>query len=258
MNKIVLFSAIVILIISTSCSKDGDVNFFSVNKDIELGMQLDEQIKAEPQNYPILDEATHPAAYAKLRAIRDKILTSDDIYYKDRFEWKLTILADNTLNAFCAPGGYIYVYTGIINYLDNENEFAGVLGHEIAHADRRHSTDQMTKQYGLSVMLELALGQGDLTNVAAGLIGLKFSRKDESEADEMSVYYLCDTDYKANGAAGFFEKITAEGESSTPTFLSTHPNPENRVQNINAKEQELKCTGEVTTGDYIQFKQDIK
>ena len=53
------------------------------------------------------------------------------------------------LNAFCTPGGYIYVYTGLIKYLDNEAQLAGVLGHEIAHADLRHVTDQLTEQYGV-------------------------------------------------------------------------------------------------------------
>ena len=60
---------------------------------------------------------------------------------------------DSTLNAFCTPGGYIYIYTGILKFLDSEDEFAGVLGHEIAHADLRHSTRQMTKQYGVQILL---------------------------------------------------------------------------------------------------------
>lgn len=265
MKKFFLLTIGVVSLLLSSCSKDGDVNVFSVKKDIELGMQLDQQIMSEPQNYPILPEATHPEAYRRLRAIRDKILASDDITYpivgsgaKREFEWKVTILDQDVLNAFAAPGGYIYVYTGIINYLDNENEFAGVLGHEIAHADKRHSTDQMTQDLGVTVMLQLALGQGDLATVAGSLIGLNFSRKHEAEADKFSVIYLCDTDYKANGAAGFFEKINAEGGSNGPTFLSTHPNPENRVKNINAKEVELGCEGTVTTGDYAAFKASLK
>ncbi len=257
MKKLLLLSLSIITLLS-SCSKDGDVNIFSVNKDIELGQQLDQEIRSNPQEYPILDEATHPDAYVKLRSIRDKILSSDDLLYPERFEWKVTILNQDVLNAFAAPGGYIYVYTGLINYLADENEFAGVLGHEIAHADRRHSTDQMTKTYGVSVMLQLALGQGDLSNVAQGLLSLKFSRTDETEADKYSVIYLCDTDYKANGAAGFFEKLEDAGSSNGPTFLSTHPDPTNRIQNINDREIELKCTGTVTKGDYDAFKASLK
>lgn len=254
--SLILFAAIGML---SSCSKDGDVNFFSVNKDIELGQQLEAQIAANPAEYPVLSEASNPEAYAHIRRIRDKVLTSDDIQYKDRFEWSVKLIDQDVLNAFAAPGGYIYVYTGLINYLDSEHELAGVMGHEIAHADRRHSTDQMTKQYGLSFMLQAVSGgnPGALEQLAGSLLTLKFSRGDESEADEMSVIYLCDTDYKADGASGFFQKIIDEGGSSQPAFLSTHPSPDNRVENIQAKEVELACTGTNEDGDYAAFKASI-
>lgn len=257
-----LFRSLIVLgvVLLSSCSKDGDVNFFSVNKDIELGQQLEAQIASDPATYPVLSETQYPEAYVHLRRIRDRILVSDDVTYKDRFEWSVKIIHDdNTLNAFAAPGGYIYAYTGLIKFLDTENEFAGVLGHEIAHADRRHSTDQMTKQYGLAFLLQVVAGgsEDQLAQIAAGLLTLKFSRGDESEADEMSVIYLCDTEYKADGAAGFFEKIIAEGGSGTPAFLSTHPSPDNRVENIQGKEIELGCTGADESGDYAAFKASL-
>ncbi|MCH2046420.1 MAG: M48 family metalloprotease, partial [Saprospiraceae bacterium] len=80
--------------------------------------------------------------------------------------------------------------------------------------------------------------------------GESFSRSDEAHADEFSVRYLCPTHYKADGAAGFFEKIEAEGGSSVPEFLSTHPSPDSRVQNIKNWKIELGCKGATTTGDY--------
>lgn len=254
--SLILIAAIGVL---SSCSKDGDINVFSVNKDIELGQQLEAQIAADPATYPVLSESANPDAYAHIRRIRDKVLASDDIEYKDRFEWSVKLIDEDVLNAFAAPGGYIYVYTGLINYLDSEHELAGVMGHEIAHADRRHSTDQMTKQYGLAFMLQAVSGgnPGALEQLAGSLLTLKFSRGDESEADEMSVIYLCDTDYKADGASGFFQKIIDEGSASQPAFLSTHPSPDNRVENIQAKEVELACTGTNEDGDYAAFKASI-
>jgi len=71
--------------------------------------------------------------------------------HKDDFAWQVKIIDDpETLNAFATPGGYIYVYTGLIKFLDTEDQLAGVMGHEIAHADLRHSTRQMTSSYGVS------------------------------------------------------------------------------------------------------------
>ena len=102
--------------------------------------------------------------------------------------------------------------------MDHEDELAGVMGHEIAHADLRHSTQQLTQAFGLGVLLAI-LVDGDpglLTEIAASLVNLSFSRSDESEADEASVEYLCNTNYAADGTAGFFEKL--EG-FEVPEFL---------------------------------------
>jgi predicted Zn-dependent protease len=116
----------------------------------------------------------------------------------------------------------------------------------------------MKKNMGVQILLNVALGNdSQIGQVLAGLQSLKFSRTDESEADEYSVRYLCGTKYEASGAAGFFEKIEAQGGSSVPEFMSTHPNPGNRVADIKAKDQELNCAGDVTTGDYAQFKRDL-
>ncbi|HEY8399997.1 MAG TPA: M48 family metalloprotease, partial [Cytophagaceae bacterium] len=154
----------------------------------------------------------------------------------------------------------LYVYTGIIKYLKAEDHLAGVLAHEIAHSDRRHSTKQMTQQYGIQTLLSIAFGKnpGMLAQIAAGLANLKFSREDETEADTYSVRYLCQNPakYEADGAAGFFQQLIDEGDDGgIPEFLSTHPNPDNRVQNIELKAQELGCdTGLKAPATYEDFK----
>ena len=135
------------------------------------------------------------------------------------------------------------MYSGLIKFFDVKDDFVGVMGHEIAHADRRHSTQQLTKQYGVSLLLA-TLSDGDpgtLSQILGSLVGLKFSRSDETEADEYSVKYLCGTTYAANGAASFFEKLVSEGTASPPAFLSTHPNPADRVADINQLASTLGC-----------------
>lgn len=219
----------------------GAVNIMSINQDINLGQSVVQQIESNPTEYPILDSASNPVAYGHIYRMRDNILNSGKVYYKNEFAWRIRIIRDdNTLNAFCTPGGYIYVYTGLIKYLDNETQLAGVLGHEIAHADRRHSASQMLKQYGLSVLIDI-FTNGNATQIAqigAQLLGLSFSRSDETEADDYSVRYLYGTEYDPQGAKYFFQKIS--GGQRVPQFLSTHPNPDNRVANI---EETWKCLG---------------
>ncbi len=229
-----------------SCKKDSGINIFTLEQDKQFGAQLKGQIDSSPAQYPVLPYIGNEAAYNYLYAMRDEILTSDKIQYKNEFNWELYIIDnDSTLNAFCAPGGYIYVYTGIIKFLDEADHLAGVLGHEIAHADRRHSTQQMTQAYGINVLLTILAGDnpGMLAQIAAGLTTLSFSRSHETDADDHSVEYLCDTDYASNGAAAFFQKLIDLGQSGgTPAFLSTHPDPGNRVQNINGDASELGCS----------------
>lgn len=245
-----------LFIFTLSCGEGNDINLFSVSDDKQLGSDLDQQIENDPQNYPLLDESDYPDAYAYLRGIRDKILQSDDVNLKDEFEWEIHIIQDdNTLNAFAAPGGYIYFYTGLIKFLDEEDYLAGVLGHEIAHAANRHSTDALTRQFGIATLINVVLGENQniLSDMAAGLTSLAFSRNAESEADTYSVFYLADTEYSCAGAAGFFEKIQSVGGQEPPEFLSTHPSSEDRVQAIYNQAEQTGCSTELSGNNYQAF-----
>jgi predicted Zn-dependent protease len=218
---------------------------FTIDQDKQLGAQVAAEIDNNQKEYPILDSASNKDVYAFVYKVRNKILNSGQLKHKDDFSWRIRVIKDDsTLNAFCTPGGYIYIYTGILKYLDNEAQFAGVLGHEMAHADFRHSTRQMTKLYGVEALLSIIAGdRAMLAQITEAIIGLKFSREHETEADQGSVKFLCPTDYQADGGAGFFEKINAAGGSKTPEFLSTHPNPANRIENFKNYKIEMACQG---------------
>ncbi len=242
-KSLLLFTFLIISssFILNSCQKDeddpGGFNLFTVEDDKAFGEQFDEEIRNNPAEYPILDSLQYAAAYAHIYGIRDSILNTGLVGYDDVFPWRIRIIKNDTvLNAFAVPGGYTYYYTGIIKYLDNEAQFAGVMAHEMAHVARRHSTEQLTKVYGIQLLLSILLGDNSemLTQIAAelatGLAALAFSRDHEYEADEYAVKYLYSTSYDARGIAGFFQKL--EGSSHPPEFLSTHPSPENRIEEI--------------------------
>jgi len=263
MIKNILLLAVTGLLI-TSCSlfnndkaPSGGINLFSIQQDKDLGAKVAAEINADPVKYPVLDPATNVAAYKYINDIRDVILKTGKVKHADDFKWELKIIQDDsTLNAFCTPAGYIYIYTGIIKFLDNEAELAGVMGHEMAHADLRHSTRQMTKTYGIQLVVSAALGEMEaLKQITNGLIGLKFSRNHETEADRMSVEYLCGTRYRADGGAGFFEKIKAMSRGNTPEFMSTHPSPVNRIKNYHTWAKDGNCGGVDDFSDnYAAFK----
>jgi len=271
MKNLVIKSLLFVLVFSaTSCKFTKKVynstttaldkaNVFSVEEDIKLGKQVKAEIESDHKKFPILDERKNRDLYRYVRGLKDIVLNSGKIKYKNKFAWEVKIIDDKkTLNAFATPGGYIYIYTGLIKFLDSEDQLLGVMGHEMAHADRRHSTRQLTKSLGISVLLNAILkDKKSIEQVVAGIIGLKFSRSSEAEADEYSVRYLCPTAYNAAGAAGFFKKML--NQPSPPEFLSTHPSSKSRVHDIEALKAKLKCRGTRTNRDkYTRIKSLIR
>ena len=259
--SLMLLSALIIL--SACTDKNDNFVLLSVDQDIKLGAQVAEEIASDPATYPILSETEYADAYSYLGNMMNEILNSGEVEYRNEFAWEYKIIADDSvLNAFATPGGYIYVYTGLIKYLDKEDDLMGVLGHEVAHADLRHSTRNLQRIYGIQILLSIIVGDdaSNLETIAAQIAGtasgLAFSREFESEADDKSVVYLAPTDYACNGAAGFFQKLLDSGQAGgTPQFLSTHPSPDNRVEAINEKAAEENCsTVALNPATYADFK----
>ena len=259
MKKIKIFSILFLAIAlisacgtSTSKNKGKGINLFTMQQDKDLGAQVAAEIDGNPTQYPLLDSIKYKEVYQYVYKVRDNILNSGKVDYKDDFKWRLRIIHDDsTLNAFCTPGGYIYIYTGILKFMESEDQLAGVMGHEIGHADMRHSTRQMTTMFGVQVIEQILLGnRAMLQQLTSAIVGLKFSRKHETEADGRSVMYLCPTAYNAGGGAGFFQKLDAMGSGKRPPeFLSTHPNPEGRIDHFLNAKTTMGCAGDKTFKD---------
>lgn len=235
-------------------STENAVNLFTLKDDIALGEQVRSEIESDSSGMELLDSTKYSKIYGYLYGIRDSLLNSGQVRYKKEFPWRIRVIKDDsTLNAFCAPGGYIYIYTGILKYLDAEDQLAGVLGHEMGHADLRHSTRQLTKMYGVQTIISLIAGDRELVKqVTSSLIGLSFSRTHEKEADECSVKYLCPTGYNSDAGALFFEKISKEDGVRPPEILSTHPDPGNRIAAYRTHKQTYGCIGELNQAERYQ------
>jgi predicted Zn-dependent protease len=171
----------------------------------------------------------------------NEILKSPKIEKAGVYQYSVKIiLKDSILNAFALPGGPVYVYTGLLKYLNSQSALAGVIGHEIAHAERRHATTRMTQQYGIAMLLSVVLGEKPtqvaeiVANLFAGLALLQNSRANEDESDQYSFEYLKSTKYYPGSVKFFFEKLKADGlitsgSGGLESFLSTHPQPELRI-----------------------------
>jgi predicted Zn-dependent protease len=241
------FHQIVLIVVLSMGVPYCGANIFSDSDDIKLGQQIDQEIRSKPSEYPILHDRPDVKQYVE--RVGNKVLASPDVQKRGIYAYRYEIIHDDkTINAFCTPGGYIYVYTGLLKFVDNEATLAGVLGHEIAHAERRHATKRITKAYGVQILLAVALGEqpsqvAEITaNLFAGLALLANSRSDETESDEYSFRYLQSTEYYPGAIKYFFEKIQQEQGRRGGSFerlLSTHPLPQDRMDNVNAKLQQI-------------------
>lgn len=236
-----------------------DEPVFDVKYDVELGRHHAESIEADT-TMVLLDRAECAEAYDHLQRIVDEVVRSDEIQYRELFAYDdvRIIHDDETLNAFCAPGGFIYVYSGLIKYLEAEDHLAGVLGHEIAHAELRHSSLRLQRDYGRQRLLDLILLSQPLSNAAFAAIlnqlnTLSFSREQEAMSDRMSVQYLSGSRYACSGVGGFFERLQREGDGANiPAMLSDHPDDVSRIRSIRAEAERLGCSTELAEGDSWQ------
>ena len=233
-----------------ACSAIQSLNIFPVEQDVALGSEFALQLQNSSKDYPVYN---NPAVKNYItQKIFQPILQSPDVLYKNVFKYNLEIIKNDTiLNAFAIPGGPVYVYTGLLKYLDSEAALAGVLGHEIAHAERRHATNRMTKQMGIQMLTQLVLGQNPsqtamiVSNLFTGMTLLANSRADEDESDQVSMKYLQATKYYPGAVKFFFEKMRDDGKvekggQGISVFLSTHPDP---IARIASADQRLKAAG---------------
>jgi len=240
MGKVRYFLGIFLFSIVFLLGCEDGVNLFTPEDDVQLGLQLQSQIASNPKDYPILN---NPDVTSYCQGIVDQIILSPKIKYRNTFKYQVTVIRnDNEVNAFAVPGGYIYVYTGLLKFIDNEATLAGVLAHEIAHCERRHATQRLTKAYGVGILLDIVLGKNpDKTveiaaNLLTGLAFLKNSRDDEYEADSYAYEYLKSTKWYPGALIFFFDKIKQnEGSSFLQVLLSTHPLSQDRIDKLNAK-----------------------
>jgi predicted Zn-dependent protease len=168
------------------------------------------------------------------------------------FKWEFNLIVDDIVNAWCMPGGKVAFYTGILPICKNEAGVAVVMGHEVAHAVANHGGERMSQalvqQLGgvaLGVALQQQPEQTQALAMAAYTGGstlgiLKFSRVQESEADRLGLTFMAMAGYNPETAPDFWQRMKAKGGGAPPEFLSTHPDYDTRISNLNKWMSEAK------------------
>ena len=210
------------------------LSLISESQEINMGKQSDKEISASLGVYPDQDLEQYISELGKRLAA-----TSE----RPNLPWTFRVLDDPTVNAFALPGGYIYVTRGILTYLNDEAELAGVIGHEIGHVTAMHAVQRISSQQllqlglGIGMVVAPELQQyGQFIGAGLGVLFLKFSRDDENQADSLGLRYMGKAGYdprQMTQVMAMLDRVSkSEGGGRIPEWLSTHPDPGNREDKI--------------------------
>lgn len=228
-----------------SAGGGGDFNLISIEEEWQLGQQLSQDVARQVR----LSNDSTMNSYVSSVGQRLVAQTPDPF---NRLPWQFHVVEDPAINAFAIPGGHVYVHTGLIANADNAAELAGVMAHEISHITARHTTEQISRQYGLSVLAGLVLGQdpGVLSQIAAQIVAggalARFSREAEREADQRGITAMAQAGYNPIAMATMFEELLEHRQGQpgrVQQFFSTHPLTEERIREARKRAEQIGARG---------------
>ena len=235
MKKGTCFLFTVLVTVSAACATNPvtgkkQISLLSEAEEMAIGQQQDAEIRREMGVYD------DPALQRYVNDIGQELAR---VSHRPNLPWTFTIVDSPAINAFALPGGYIYLTRGILAYLDDEAELAGVLGHEIGHVTARHAAQAYTRQAQagigltiLSIFVPSTAPFADLGSAGLSVLFLRHGRDAELEADRLGVEYGSGAGYDPAGVPRFLAtlaRVDALSERGVPNWLSTHPDPGSRV-----------------------------
>jgi len=232
--------ALLAVVVATGCAinpatGENQLMFISEEQGVAMGRQADTEVIATIGLYP------NEAWQSYIQQFGERLAATSE---RPDLPWTFRVVDDPAVNAFAIPGGFVYVTRGLLAHLTSEAELASVVGHEIGHITARHSAARMSKQQLLgaglvigSIASEQVARYAGAADQALGILYLKYSRDDETQADELGLRYLSRANFDPREMAPVFVMLdrmsASQGGGRLPEWLATHPSPANRVEAIN-------------------------
>lgn len=251
MKKILCLLLVGIVLISCERNAITGRNQLSLVPESEVQSMALAQYSEFLSTNKVVPTASNNAAMVK--RVGNNLINAINQYYQKNnlsselsgYKWEINLVEDKNINAWCMPGGKIVVYTGLLPVTQNENALAIVMGHEIAHALAKHGSERMSQglvqQLGgiaLSVAIQDKPQQTQNLFMSAYGIGsnlgyvLPFSRSNELEADKFGLMFAALANYDPREAIPFWQRMSQQGGTKPPEFLSTHPSDEKRIAEL--------------------------
>lgn len=244
--RLLIFVAIAAFAYLRKCSQE-EINPYTGKKQA-ISLSPDEEIAIGLQSAPGMAQqhgGLHPDN--RLQALVDNVgnkLVNSSIAKDTPYDYEFHLLADQrTINAFALPGGQIFITHALLSKLKNEDQLAGVLGHEIGHVLGKHSNERITnsKYWQTLIMGAAAIDASTIAQQYGQGQLLKNGRGDELESDELGIRFMIDAGYNPEEMIGVMKILKdAAGPNRVPEFQSTHPDPENRIEKIKAAIRKYK------------------
>ncbi|HLP12018.1 MAG TPA: M48 family metallopeptidase [Flavobacteriales bacterium] len=248
-----ILTLLVLILIMSGCghrvpvTNRKQMNLISETELIKMADQQYREFLASAKIVPMTDpraQMVDRVAKKIQGAVETYLKKKDKLYRIENFKWEVHTVDDPTVNAWCMPGGLIVVYTGILGLVENEDELAVVMGHEISHAIARHGNERMSQgmiaqgiggTFGVLMGSSPTVGQQlfmQAYGIGSALGILSYSRKHETEADKIGLVFGKMAGYDPNKAISFWTKMSKQGGAGAPEILSTHPSDETRIKNL--------------------------
>lgn len=223
----------------------------SMAKENKLGKLIVEKVMAEDPTFHVVET---PFCDSVLFSIENRLLVAMS---SSDYDYKFMIVANDEINAFALPGGYIMIYSGLIEICDNPEELTAVIAHEMGHIENRHIVSRLIKELGLSVILSGDLVVvGEIGRTAASTV---FDRRQEKEADEFSLDLLYKAKIDPRIMATFFRKLKDEVGSYDKKLeiLMTHPHINSRIKSSLEFDMGENFKSEPMDLDWVKFKEEV-
>ena len=237
--SVVIFFIIAALLLSCATTGPGGKKSFVIipsSQEVAIGAGMAEEVE---KTQKVLQDSSWQTY---LSEVGQKIVAVCD---RTDIEYHFTVIESDQVNAFAAPGGFVYFYTGLLRRMENEAEMAAVMAHEISHVVARHGVKRLQAALGVGLAYELVFGSDasamveTAIQVGMGLVFSGYSRDNEREADNFGIYYMVQAGYDPHGAIGMFEKLAAlgaEGHSNVfEKLTASHPETQERIANAKAQ-----------------------
>ncbi len=242
-KKLWLFVSVLTLCLCVGCAVNpitGEEEFMliSEDQDIEIGKQYSPEVEKQLGGR-IADDTLQ----SYIDSVGQKIAR---ICHRSQWKYHFIAIDHKMINAMAMPGGYVFITRGMLQKMTTEAQLAALLSHEMVHIVARHSSAAMSRQTGISMVIAGVGASGAMpesgealraVQLASQLIGLKYSRDQERQADLAGMDYAVRAGYNPNGAVELMQMLEAQDEFRPADFLSSHPSPENRILYLTTRAQ---------------------